>query len=61
MLFDREGQRVPQVNFHMFVRMFGEICWYDLSIADLFDRKTVVVFAISGAFTPYSHMQLFRL
>jgi glutathione-dependent peroxiredoxin len=58
MLFDREGQRVPQVTFQMFVRMFGEVCWYDISTADLFDRKTVVVFAVSGAFTPYARTQL---
>jgi glutathione-dependent peroxiredoxin len=58
MLFNHEGQRVPQVTFHMFVRMFGEVCWYDISTADLFDRKTVVVFAVSGAFTPYSQTQL---
>jgi glutathione-dependent peroxiredoxin len=58
MLFNHEGQRVPQVTFHMFVRMLAEVCWYDCSTADLFDRKTVVVFAVSGAFTPYSHTQL---
>jgi peroxiredoxin len=58
MLFNHEGQHVPQVTFHMFVRMFGEVCWYDCSTADLFDRKTVVVFAVSGAFTPYSQTQL---
>jgi glutathione-dependent peroxiredoxin len=58
MLFNHEGQRVPQVTFRMFVRMFGEVCWYDLSTADLFEDKTVVVFAVSGAFTPYSHIQL---
>jgi glutathione-dependent peroxiredoxin len=58
MLFNHEGQHVPQVTFHMFVRMFGEVCWYDLSTADLFDRKTVVVFAVAGAFTTYAHTQL---
>jgi glutathione-dependent peroxiredoxin len=58
MLFNHEGQRVPQVTFHVFMRMFEEVCWYDLSTADLFDRKTVVVFAVSGAFTTYSQTQL---
>jgi glutathione-dependent peroxiredoxin len=59
MLFNHEGQRVPQVTFRMFVRMFGEVGWYDLSTADFFERKTVVVFAVSGAFFPHSHLQLF--
>ena len=55
MVFNREGQRVPQVTFHMFAK--GG--WYALSTADLFDGKTVVVFAITGAFTyPYSPIQL---
>ncbi len=58
MLFDREGQCVPQVTFRMFVRMYGEVGWYDLATADLFEGKTVVVFAVSGAFFPYTHMQL---
>jgi glutathione-dependent peroxiredoxin len=58
MLFNHEGQRVPQVTFQMFVRMFGEVGWYSLSTADLFKHKTVVVFVVSGAFFPHSHMQL---
>ncbi len=58
MLFNHEGQRVPHVTFRMFVRMFAEVGWYSLSTADLFEHKTVVVFAVSGAFFPYSHMQL---
>jgi peroxiredoxin len=58
MLFDREGQRVPEITFRMFVRMYGEVGWYDLSTADLFEHKTVVAFAVSGAFFPYTHMQL---
>ncbi|WP_404790502.1 peroxiredoxin [Altericista sp. CCNU0014] len=58
MLFDREGQRVPQVTFRMFIRIFAEVGWYDLSTADLFEGKTVVMFAVSGAFFPHSHMQL---
>jgi glutathione-dependent peroxiredoxin len=58
MLFNHEGQHVPQITFQMFVRMFAEVCWYSLSTTDLFEHKTVVVFAVSGAFTPYSHIQL---
>lgn len=55
MLFNYEGHRVPQVTF----RMFAEKGWYDLSTADLFDRKIVVVFAVPGAFTcPHSPIQL---
>jgi glutathione-dependent peroxiredoxin len=58
MLFNRQGQRVPQVTFRMFVQMLSEVVWYDLSTADLFEHKTVVVFTVSGAFFPHSHMQL---
>jgi glutathione-dependent peroxiredoxin len=58
MLFNHEGQHVPQVTFRMFVRMFAEVGWYHLSTADLFDQKTVVVFTVSGAFFPHSHLQL---
>lgn len=55
MLFNQEGHNVPQVTF----RMFTEVGEYDLSTADLFDRKTVVAFSVVGAFTcPYSPIQL---
>lgn len=55
MLFNHEGQRVPDVTFRMFLE---EGC-YDLSTTDLFDHKTVVVFSVTGAFTcPYSPIQL---
>jgi glutathione-dependent peroxiredoxin len=55
MFFNHEGQRVPQVTF----RMFAKVGWYDLSTADLFDHKTVLVFTVPGAFTcPYSPVQL---
>lgn len=47
-----------QVSFRMFIQMLGEVAWYSLSTADLFGHKTVVVFAVSGAFFPYSFMQL---
>jgi glutathione-dependent peroxiredoxin len=59
MLCNYEGQHVPQVTFRMFVRMLAEVGWYNLSTTDLFAQKTVVVFTVSGAFFPYSHMQLF--
>jgi glutathione-dependent peroxiredoxin len=58
MLFNHEGLSVPQVTFRMFIRILGEVGWYSLSTADLFAHKTVVVFTISGAFFPYSSLQL---
>jgi hypothetical protein len=55
MLFNYEGQRVPQVTF----RMFGEAGCYDLSTTNFFEHRTVVAFAAPGAFTyPYSPIQL---
>ena len=55
MLFNREGQPVPQVTF----RLFAEMGRYELSTADLFNHKTVVAFAVPGAFTcPHSPIQL---
>lgn len=48
MLQNREGQRVPNVTFH--VRENNE--WKDVTTADLFEGKTVVVFSLPGAFTP---------
>ncbi len=55
MLFNREGQRVPPATF----RIVTKASWYDLSTADLFEHKTVVAFAVTGAFTcPYSPIQL---
>jgi peroxiredoxin/glutaredoxin len=45
---DRQGQRVPEVVFR--TRRDGQ--WHDLSTADVFAGKTVVVFALPGAFTP---------
>ena len=55
MVFNHKGQRVPQVIFWM----FAEGGWYELSTAELFDHKTVVAFAVPGAFTyPYSSIQL---
>ena len=48
MLQNREGQRVPNVTFR--VRENNE--WKDVTTADLFEGKTVVVFSLPGAFTP---------
>lgn len=48
MFENKEGQRVPEVNF----RFIEESRWVDRSTADLFAGKTVVVFALPGAFTP---------
>ena len=55
MVFNHEGQRVPQVTFRIYV----EVGWCDLSTKDLFEHKTLVVFAVPGAFTrPFSTIQL---
>ena len=55
MFSNREGQLIPPVTFCL----PDKSGWYELSTADLFDRKTVVVFAVPGAFTcPYSPIQL---
>ncbi len=48
MLQNREGQRVPQVEFR--VREQGE--WKTLTTDDLFKGKNVVVFSLPGAYTP---------
>ncbi len=48
MLDNQEGKRVPEVNF----RFIEDGRWVDRSTADLFAGKTVVVFALPGAFTP---------
>lgn len=48
MLSNREGQAVPQVTFH--TRKGNE--WVDVSTDQLFSGKTVIVFALPGAFTP---------
>lgn len=44
----REGQRVPNVTF----RTRQDNQWVDVTTDDLFAGKTVVVFALPGAFTP---------
>lgn len=48
MLKNREGERVPQAVFP--VRENNE--WRQVTAADLFEGKTVVVFSLPGAFTP---------
>lgn len=48
MLKNIEGQRVPDVTFR--TRVDGQ--WKDVTTADLFAKKKVVVFALPGAFTP---------
>lgn len=48
MLINREGQRVPDCTF----RTRNDNEWVDVSTDELFNGKTVVVFALPGAFTP---------
>jgi glutaredoxin-like protein len=48
MLKSREGQKVPQVTFP--IRVDGE--WQKVSTDSIFRGKTVVIFALPGAFTP---------
>ncbi len=48
MLENREGQRIPEVEFH--TRAGHE--WVDVSSSELFAGKKVIVFSLPGAFTP---------
>jgi peroxiredoxin/glutaredoxin len=48
MLTNREGQPVPDVTFR--TRVDGT--WKNVTTKDLFAGKTVIVFALPGAFTP---------
>lgn len=48
MLPNREGQRVPSVTFR--TRQNNQ--WQDITTDELFSGKTVIVFALPGAFTP---------
>jgi glutaredoxin-like protein len=48
MLENREGQRVPQVTF----RTRRDHEWVDVTADTFFKGRTVVVFALPGAFTP---------
>jgi peroxiredoxin len=59
MLENREGKRVPDVTFR--TRAHDE--WVDVSSRDVFAGKTVVCFALPGAFTPTcssSHLPRFN-
>ena len=48
MLQNQEGRRVPDVTFR--VRRNNE--WKNVTTAELFAGKTVIVFSLPGAFTP---------
>ena len=48
MFKNSEGQRVPNVTF----KTRNDSDWVDVGSADLFAGKTVIVFALPGAFTP---------
>ena len=48
MFENREGRRVPSVTF----KTRSNHDWVDVDSAELFDGRTVVVFALPGAFTP---------
>lgn len=48
MFRSKEGQRIPEVRF----RTRREHEWVDVSSAELFSGKTVIVFSLPGAFTP---------
>lgn len=48
MLSNREGQRVPQVTFHL----RADDAWEQVTTDNLFRGKTVIVFSLPGAFTP---------
>jgi glutaredoxin-like protein len=48
MLKSREGQRVPAVTF----RTRRDNLWKDIATDDIFKGRTVVVFALPGAYTP---------
>lgn len=43
-----EGQRVPEVTFR--TRQDGQ--WKDIASRDIFNGRTVIVFALPGAYTP---------
>ena len=55
MFFNHEGHHIPQAN----LCMFAKGGWHALSTANLFASKTIVVFAVPGAFVqPYSSVRL---
>jgi glutaredoxin-like protein len=48
MLDNREGQPIPQTTF----RTRKPSAWLDVTSAEIFDNRKVVVFSLPGAFTP---------
>lgn len=55
MFFNYEGQQVPQVN----VWTLAPGGWYALTTSHLFSDRTIILFAVSGAFTgPHASVQL---
>jgi len=48
MLQNREGQKVPRVTFR--TRQDGQ--WKDVTTDEIFNGKTVILFALPGAYTP---------
>lgn len=48
MLENRENQKVPKITF----RTRRDHEWVDVNSEDIFNNRTVVVFALPGAFTP---------
>lgn len=48
MFKNSEGQRIPDVTF----KTRSDSDWVDVTSAELFNGKTVVLFALPGAFTP---------
>ena len=48
MLENKEGQRVPNVEF----RARTDVDWLNISSEELFKGRTVIVFSLPGAFTP---------
>lgn len=46
-----EGKKIPTVTFH--TRQNDQ--WVDITTAELFDNKTIVVFSLPGAFTQPAH------
>lgn len=48
MLKDNTGNKIPSINF----KIQKNHQWSNLSTSDIFDNKTVVVFALPGAYTP---------
>ena len=48
MLKDQTGRNIPEVTFHTLV----DQQWCDVTTREMFEGRTVVVFALPGAFTP---------